>query len=154
MKLISKLEKSFVRKSGIKSYPRISGIKVYPYIWTVRDLSTKLIHMIKLEHHVLDNEEKRGEGLKFRCTAKGRKEGSTNVNFMVGIAHNKGIVLCEQWDGRITGEKFACNCEVLFQESASQFREPKGQAHINGRMSTPKLKSSNACHKYIRCKGF
>ena len=57
MKLISKLEKRFVRKSGIKSYPRISGIKVYPYIWTVRDLSTKLIHMIKLEHHVLDNGE-------------------------------------------------------------------------------------------------
>ena len=39
---------------------------------------------------------KRGEGLKFRCTAKGKKEGSTNVNFMVAIAYGKGVVLCEQ----------------------------------------------------------
>jgi hypothetical protein len=37
---------------------------------------------------------KRGEGLNFRCTAKGKKEGCTNVNFMVAIAFGKGVVRC------------------------------------------------------------
>lgn len=47
----------------------------------------------------------RSEGLK--VTAKGQKEGTTNANFMVGISYGKGVVLCEQYRGSITGEKFA-----------------------------------------------
>lgn len=47
-----------------------------------------------------------GEGLKMRCVAKGKKEGSRNANFMVAISHGKGVVLCEQYFGAITGEKF------------------------------------------------
>ena len=70
---------------------------------------------------------KRGEGLKFRCMAKGKKEGSTNVNFMVGIAHNKGVVLCEQWDGRITGEKFAAIVRRCFRKALRNSANPKGK---------------------------
>ena len=50
---------------------------------------------------------KRGEGLDYGCTARGKKEGQTNLNFMVAIAYDHGVVICEQYYGSITGEKFA-----------------------------------------------
>lgn len=48
---------------------------------------------------------KRSEGL--LLTAKGKKEGSVNTNFMVGISYDHGVVLCERYLGAITGEKMA-----------------------------------------------
>ena len=48
---------------------------------------------------------KKGEGLKHRCTAKGKKEGAVNCNFIVGISYDKGVVLCEQYFGAITDKK-------------------------------------------------
>ena len=50
---------------------------------------------------------KPNEGLKYGCVAKGAKEGVRNANFMVAISFSKGVVLCEQYFGRITGSKFA-----------------------------------------------
>ena len=50
---------------------------------------------------------KPNEGLDINCTAKGKKEGSTNANFMVAISYGKGVVLCKQYFGTITGGKFA-----------------------------------------------
>lgn len=47
---------------------------------------------------------KRSEGL--RITMKGQKEGVVNANFMVGISYGRGVVLCQQYLGTITGEKF------------------------------------------------
>jgi len=49
----------------------------------------------------------KNEGLKFGCTAKGCKEGVRNANFMVGISYGKGVTLCQQYSGSITGAKFA-----------------------------------------------
>ena len=40
-------------------------------------------------------------------TQKGKKEGCKNYNFMVGISYNKGVVLCHNYSGSITGEKMA-----------------------------------------------
>ena len=50
---------------------------------------------------------KPNEGLNYGCVAKGSKEGVRNANFMVAISHTKGVVLCDQYFGRINGEKFA-----------------------------------------------
>ena len=47
---------------------------------------------------------KKSEGLKI--TMKGKKEGSKNINFIVGISYRKGVVLCQQYEGAINGEKF------------------------------------------------
>ena len=47
------------------------------------------------------------EGLSYGCTAKGKKEGSINSNFIVGISFSIGVVLCKQYFGPITGTKFA-----------------------------------------------
>ena len=50
---------------------------------------------------------RKGEGLSYGCTSKGKKEGCVNANFIVGISHSKGVVLCEQYFGPINGKKFA-----------------------------------------------
>ena len=73
---------------------------------------------------------KRGEGLKFRCMAKGKKEGCTNVNFMVAIAYGKGVVLCEQWEGTITGEKFASIVKRCLRKAFRNSANPKGKLFL------------------------
>ena len=50
---------------------------------------------------------KKQEGFPAGFTAKDKKEGSFNANFVVAIAYNSGVVLCEQHEGAISGEKFA-----------------------------------------------
>lgn len=72
---------------------------------------------------------KRGEGLKLNCTVKGKKEGSVNVNFMVAISYGKGVVLCEQYDGSITGPKFA---EIVksFPKAFKKSSSPKARRFL------------------------
>lgn len=53
----------------------------------------------------------KGEGFSYGCIAKGKKEGSSNINFMVGISFNKDVVLCEQYFGSIATTKFAKTVE-------------------------------------------
>lgn len=50
---------------------------------------------------------KRNEGL--ARTTKGRKEGSGGniANFMVAVAHDKGVVFCKHYPWTLTGAKFA-----------------------------------------------
>jgi len=49
---------------------------------------------------------RKGEGLNIGCVAKGKKEGARNANFMVAISRGKGVVMCTQYFGQITGEMF------------------------------------------------
>ena len=49
----------------------------------------------------------KNEGRKQGCTAKGKKEGTVSCNFMVGISHSHDVVLCDQYSGAISGQKFA-----------------------------------------------
>ena len=49
----------------------------------------------------------KSEGVSYGCTAKGKKKRSINSNFIAGISFSKGVVLCEQYFGPITGAKFA-----------------------------------------------
>ena len=50
---------------------------------------------------------KKSGGLSYGCTAKGKKEGSMSSSFIVGISFSKGVFLCEQYFGPITGTKAA-----------------------------------------------
>ena len=59
------------------------------------------------------------EGLCIGCVAKGKKEGATNANFMIAISHGKGVVLCRQYFGTITGLKFA---EIVKKDFPKAFR--------------------------------
>ena len=71
---------------------------------------------------------KRGEGLK--CTSKGKKEGCTDANFMVAISYGKGAVLCEQYDGPITGEKFAAIVKSSLEKAFENSSNPKARRFL------------------------
>ena len=47
------------------------------------------------------------EGLKLNCTSKGRKEGKTTVQFIVGMTYEEGVVLCVPMTQRISGQYYA-----------------------------------------------
>ena len=68
---------------------------------------------------------KRGEGLK--CSSKGKKEGCTYANFMVAISYSKGAVLCEQYDGPITIEKFVAIVKSSFEKAFENSSNPKAR---------------------------
>ena len=61
--------------------------------------------------------EKSCEELSLFCTAKGKKEGSTQAKFMVAITYNKGVVTCERYEGSISGSKFAKLCDNHFPQA-------------------------------------
>ena len=52
---------------------------------------------------------KASEGLSVECTSKASHEGTGGkvVHFLVAISNRKGVVLCEQYLGRLNGEMFA-----------------------------------------------
>lgn len=68
--------------------------------------------------------------MKFKCTAKGKKEGGIFVNFMVGIAYGKGVVLCERRLGAMTGEKFAGIVKRCFKKAFRKSANPKGRLFL------------------------
>ena len=69
----------------------------------------------------------RNEGLEIGCTAKAGKAGVTNLNFIVGISYNKGVVLCERYRGTITGEKYAQITKNHFPRALANSIDPKGK---------------------------
>lgn len=52
---------------------------------------------------------KPSDGLKFQQTAKGSHEGSGGkvAHFLVAIAHDRGVILAEQYEGHLNGQQFA-----------------------------------------------
>jgi len=60
-------------------------------------------------------------------TAKGKKEGSKKCTFMVGISYQKGVVLCEYYDGSITGDKMVDIVESAFPMAFSNSISPNGR---------------------------
>jgi hypothetical protein len=63
---------------------------------------------------------------------------------MVGIAHSKGVVLCEQWDGRIMGEKFAAIVKCCFKRALRKSANPKGKLMLMD--GCPRQNSRAAMH--------
>ena len=51
---------------------------------------------------------KPSDGLSFSQTVKGSHEGSggRTAHFIVAIAYNKGVILAEQYEGHLNGQKF------------------------------------------------
>ena len=49
---------------------------------------------------------------------------------MVAIAYGKGVVLCEQWEGTITGEKFAAIVKRCFRKAFRNSANPKGKLFL------------------------
>ena len=68
---------------------------------------------------------KANEGCSLHCTAPGKREGDGGkvAKFMVTIAYNKGVTMCEEFKERLCGESFSSFVRVhfptCFEESAN-----------------------------------
>ena len=51
--------------------------------------------------------KKKRKGPEVDCVGKGKKNGKKSANFRVAISKGKGVVLCKEYFGAITGRKFA-----------------------------------------------
>ena len=90
------------------------------------------------------------ESLSIGCTAKGKKEGARNANFMVGIAYDVGVVLCTQYYGQITGEKFAKIVRLGFDDAFKACKEPCARCIL---MDNCTRQNSRVANTAIREKG-
>lgn len=70
---------------------------------------------------------RRDEGLTYGCTAKGKKEGSTQVKFMVAISYQQGVVLCEEYENRLCGRGFASMVRKKFPLAFTLSINPKSK---------------------------
>ena len=70
---------------------------------------------------------KRNEGLKLGCAAKVSKEGCVNVNFIVGISHSKGVVLCHHYKKELTADKMVQIIETAMPEAFDKNSELIGK---------------------------
>ena len=72
------------------------------------------------------------ERLKFGLTAKGNHEGNggKQAHFMVAISYNRGVVLCEQYMGRLNGEFFADFIRSEFPAVFENCVNPKGKLFL------------------------
>ena len=75
---------------------------------------------------------RRDEGLEPMCTAKGSRVGSGGrvAHFMVAIAYGKGVILCEQYFGRLNGAKFAQFIRTHFPNTFSASANPTGKIFL------------------------
>lgn len=88
------------------------------------------------------------EGLKF--TAKGKKEGQSMVNFMCAIAHNSGVVMCEQYHGSINGQKMVDIVDGHFDQAFRKTSNPRGRRFLMD--NCPRQVSRAAMKAYARAK--
>ena len=89
------------------------------------------------------------EGLKYKCTAKGSHEGTGGkvAHFFVAIAYGKGVVLCEQYHGKLNGQCFADFVREHFQRVFSACANPKGKLFLqDGDPSQNSKKANDAMH--------
>ena len=56
--------------------------------------------------------------------------GGRVAHFIVAIAHQKGVVLCEQYEGKINGDMFSDFIKTHFQETFSRCKIPKGKRFL------------------------
>ena len=73
----------------------------------LKDSNLKLDLLIRDGLHFLNGAKKNNNNKKKNeeCTAKGNNVGSINLNFMVGISYNNGVVSCEHYKNAITSQK-------------------------------------------------
>lgn len=75
---------------------------------------------------------KENERLKFGLTAKSNHEGvgGRQAHFMVGIGYGRGVVICEQYLGRLNGEKFADFIRTHLPKGFADSPNPRGKMFL------------------------
>ena len=77
----------------------------------------------------------KNESLHPHCTAKVSHVGSSGslAHFIVAIAHQKGVVLCEQYEGKINRDMFSDFMKTHFQKTFSRCRIAKRKRLLQDR---------------------
>ena len=72
------------------------------------------------------------ERLNYGMTAKSNHEGvgGKQAHFLVGIGYQKGVVFCEQYDGRLNGEKFAEFVRTKLPDAFERSTNPRGKCFL------------------------
>ena len=70
------------------------------------------------------------EGLMFKCTDNGNHEGTSAkvAHFMAAIAYGKGVVLCEQFHGKLNGQTFS---DFIYEQFPKAFAN---SANLRGKL--------------------
>ena len=84
------------------------------------------------------------EGLSFRCTSKGCKEGKNYAKFVVGISYQKGTVLCEPLTQNMNGQYFADLVTDYFPDALSRSEKPSLRVLQDGDPSQNSKKAKKA----------
>ena len=87
------------------------------------------------------------DGLSFQRTAKGSHEGNGGkvAHFLVAIAYGKGVILAEQYEGNMNGEKFS---EFIREEFKERSNNTKGKLFLqDGDPSQNSQKAKSAMDK-------
>ena len=72
----------------------------------------------------------RNEGLAYGCTAKGRKEGTTQQKFVVAIAYRKGVILAKSYRGRLSGLSWSRFIDRHFPQTFALSANPRGKRYL------------------------
>lgn len=89
------------------------------------------------------------EGLKFKCTAKGSHEGTGGkvAHFFAAVAYGKGVVLCEQYHGKLNGKSFADFVREHFPRIFATCANRKGKLFLqDGDPSQNSKKAKDTMH--------
>lgn len=72
------------------------------------------------------------DGLTFERTARGSHEGTGGrvAHFICAIAYNRGMILADQYDGRMNGEKFAAFIDKVFPRLFQESSNPQGKLFL------------------------
>ena len=70
------------------------------------------------------------------------------AHFIVATSHNKGVIFCEQYFGKINGEMFADFKHKYFEEAFEKYNSPKDKLFLHdGDPSQNNRKANNAMYK-------
>ena len=99
---------------------------------------------------------RRDEGLEPKCTAKGSHVGSGGnvAHFIVAIAYDKGVVLSEQYTGRINGDMFANFVTEHFQDTFALSANPAGKLFLQDGDPSQNSKKANTSLEKVGARKF
>lgn len=96
------------------------------------------------------------DGLNFERTTKGSHEGSGGqvAHFLVAIAHGKGVILAEQYEGKLNGEKFADFVRARFPYMFENSNNSRGKLFLQDGDPSQNSKKANVAIDEVGARQF
>ena len=136
LKCSRKIERVFKKNiwtKGISFY--LDGVS-YEHKYNLLDEAKSVKSMTRWEQ---------SQGLDPLCTAKGSYTGSSEriAHFIVALSFNKGVILCEQYFGKISVEMFADFIHKHFKEAFEKSNGPKDKLFLQDGDSSQNSREAN-----------